>query len=325
MSNRKPLAEAEIEKMLHSLDRAPSRSPERGKRARAEFLDQARRLALIAIPLRAPTSVRESTSKRKGLRQMLPAIASLILVLGLVLGGGGTVFAAQDALPTESLYPLKLWTEDAQVDMTSEADARTALLLQYADRRIAELGQLPGVSADQVEPVLTRYEEQLNAALRLAVEGTDPQLALRILARVQAQLEVQSRVIAGLQLGANEALHIRERLQTAVQQRLELCQLGQQNPDALREQLRDQVRQRLQDRTQMPAGNGPQGGATPEPNATAGSYGPGPGDQGGPGGGEGNSSGSGSSYGWGPGQAGDGSGQLTLTPTGTPMRKRYGN
>jgi hypothetical protein len=256
---------------------------------------------------------------------MIPAIASLILALGLVLGGGGTVFAAQDALPTEPLYSLKLWTEDTQIEMTSEADARAALLLQYTDRRLAEIGALPEAGAVHIDPVLTRYEEQLNAALRLAVEASDSQLALRILARVQAQLEVQSRVVSGMQRAVDDPLQIRERLQTAIQQRLELCRLGQQNPDALREQLRDQDRQRLQDRTQMPTGMGPQGGATPAPNATAGSYGPGPGDQGGSGGGEGNSSDGGSNYGWGPGEAGYAAGSLTPTPSGTPMRKRYGN
>lgn len=333
MGSHEPLTEAEVHRLLHELDRVPPRSPERVLRARSELLEQAHQLAPAARDIRVTAPSDRPSTKRKGLRPMMPAIASLVLALGLVLGGGGAVFAAQDALPTDPLYPVKLLAEDAQVNMTREADARAALLLQYADRRIAELGLLGPATPAVVEPVVARFQEQLDAALRLAVEATDSELALRILARIQAQLEVQSRLIAGLYSSTGDPLQIREQLQTAIQQRLELCRLGSQNPGALREQMRDQDQQRQQDRTQMPAGAGPQGESTPGPNATPGSIGPGLGDQGGPGPasgdangtGSGRGDGSGSAYGRGPGEANYGTGPLTPTPSVTPMKKRYGN
>ena len=258
---------------------------------------------------------------------MIPAIASLLLALGLVLGGGGAVFAAQDALPADPLYPVKLLAEDAQVNVTSEADSKTALLLQFADRRLAELGLLGPAAPVVVEPVVARFQEQLDAALRLAVEATDSERALRILARIQAHLEVQSHLIAGLHFSAGDPMQIREQLQTAVQQRLELCRLGSQNPDALRDQIRerDQTQDplRRQARTQMPTDAGRQPGATPGPNATPGSYGPGPEGQGGSGSGSGE--GSGSSSAWGPGESGYGAGPLTPTPGANPIKKRFGD
>jgi hypothetical protein len=174
-----------------------------------------------------------------------------------------------------------------------------------------------------VEPVVARFQEQLDAALRLAAEASDSELALRILARIQAQLEVQSHIVAGLELAVGDPLRIREQLQTAVQQRLELCHLGTENPGSLREQIRerdqapDQLRQR--NRTQMPTDAGPQPGATPRPNATSGSSNrPGADSQGGGGG-------SGSSSAWDPGGPGYGAGPRTPTPSATHIKKGLGN
>jgi len=327
MQKHEPLAEAKLDRALHGLDKVPSRSPDRAQRARADFLDRAHLLATALGDTRSPAPSSDSSKQRKGIRPMIPAIASLLLALGLVLGGGGAAFAAQDALPNEPLYPVKLLAEDAQVTITTEADARAALLLQYADRRIAELGMLGQAAPDQIEPVVARFEEQLNSALRLAAEASDSELALRILARIQAQLEVQSRVVAGIEFAAGDPLRIRERLQTAVQQRLELCRLGTENPGSLREQIRerdqaqDQLRQH--ERTQMPTDAGPQPGATPGPNATSGSSnGPGSDGQGGTGSGGGAS---GSSSAWGPGGPSYGAGPLTPTPSATHIKKRFGN
>jgi hypothetical protein len=323
MPNHEPLTEVDAQRLLHGLDRVPPRSPDRAQRARAEFLERAGQLAPHARDMREPATVPARPPMRKGIPQMIPAIASLLLALGLVLGGGGTVFAAQDALPPDPLYPLKLLTEDAQIQMTGEEDARAALFLQFADRRIAELGALPLATPTVVEPVLARFQEQLNAAMRLAAEASDSELALRILARIQAQLEIQARAIASLQFEAGDQLRVREQLQTAVQQRLELCSLGEQNPDALRQQLHEQDQLRPQDRTQMPAGAGPQGDATPGANATGETYGPGPGGSGDAGSGSGD--GEGSAYEWGPGEPGYGDGSLTPTPSATQMKKRHGN
>ena len=327
MGSHEPLTEAEVHRLLRELDHVPPRSPERALRARSVMLDQAHQLAPAARDLRVPAPANGPFTKRKGSRPMMTAIASLLLALGLVLGGGGAVFAAQDALPTDPLYPVKLLTEDAQVSVTSEADARTVLLLQYADRRLVELGLLGPAAPEVIEPVVARFQEQLDAALRQALEATDSELVLRILARIQAQLEVQSRLIAGLQISAGDPMQIREQLQTAVQQRLELCRIGLQTPDALRDRIRerdqaqDQLRQ--QDLTRMPTDIGQQPGETPGPNATPGSDGPGPEGQGGSGSGSGE--GSGSSKTWGPGESGYGAGPLTPTPSATHRKRSFGN
>jgi hypothetical protein len=81
----------------------------------------------------------------------------IAIVLALSAAGGGTVYAAQDSLPGDALYSVKLGIEEATM-MLGGGDAATAeRALNFADKRVREmvtltererLGDL-GVSADK--------------------------------------------------------------------------------------------------------------------------------------------------------------------------------
>jgi len=68
---------------------------------------------------------------------MVRIIIAIVLALSAV--GGGTVYAAQDSLPGDTLYPLKLGIE--QITMMSQGNdvARAERALNFATKRVREM------------------------------------------------------------------------------------------------------------------------------------------------------------------------------------------
>lgn len=89
------------------------------------------------------------------------ALVALILIIVFVLGvGGGTVAAAQNDLPHEALYGVKLWSEDVWFRLHRAPESRLALLENFSQRRIEELDVLLLSGPEQ-----SNVEEQVTAAL----------------------------------------------------------------------------------------------------------------------------------------------------------------
>lgn len=228
--------------------------------------------------------------KRKEYR--MAAILSLAILFFVVLGGSGTVYAAQTSMPDEFLYPVKLWSEDLRLDLSLSPEQQLQLNLAFADRRVEEIraafdeGTFPG------EEVQVRLQTHLSEALRLAAAQDDPNAALQ---QVRLRIEQQLRILEQTGAANAQGEQTRQQIQQMLQERLE------QNQTAEPLQQQNQVQQ--QNMTSQPdqaggAGNGgfqqgsptdqtsPGTGAgnpwttsTPTPNS---GYGPGPGTDGTP-------------------------------------------
>lgn len=98
-------------------------------RSRARFLDAARpaRVGIFAPRL---------------------ALATVLAILLLIVSGIGLSTASADALPGDTLYPIKLGFEQTQLALTFNADARTQLEEDHAARR-----------RDEVQAVITMQRE----------------------------------------------------------------------------------------------------------------------------------------------------------------------
>ncbi len=130
----------------------------------------------------------------------MSAIAGLLVALALLFGGGGaTALAAQDALPNEWLYPVKLATEELQLGLTTDASQQVALLEDWADRRVLEMEQV-ALSGDPIPlEIAVRLQTHLSEALRLAAQLQDPEL-VPTLQRLQTRLEIQLRTMEQLRI-----------------------------------------------------------------------------------------------------------------------------
>jgi len=74
---------------------------------------------------------------------MINTLTTILLTISLFLSGGAaTVAAAQNSQPDQLLYGIKLFSEDALLDVTTNPEAQFSLSLDYVDRRGAEILQL---------------------------------------------------------------------------------------------------------------------------------------------------------------------------------------
>ncbi len=79
------------------------------------------------------------------------AIAAVLA--GVVVAGGGTVYASQRSMPGDALYPVKTGSESVQLALTFGAEAKANYRLKLAQKRVDEMATEAsrGNSTDQLE------------------------------------------------------------------------------------------------------------------------------------------------------------------------------
>ncbi len=93
----------------------------------------------------------------------LPQWATVvIMVLGVLMVGGGTVAAAGYSMPDNLLYPVKLATEQVQLALTPSDIGKARLYAKFVDRRVAEIIYTANKgNAQQVEAITQRLDKRL--------------------------------------------------------------------------------------------------------------------------------------------------------------------
>lgn len=271
---------------LKNLEAVPTRDVRRAAAGKTAFLTQAAHIREEAVsggrePRRndwIATLFGSVFTQRKERSPMFGSLATIILVIALALGGGGiTVAAAQQSLPDEPLYGLKLMGEEVQVRLQTGPEQQIDWALRLAERRQAELqrmldkGKIPG------EAFLARYQSQVEEALRLAA-GLNDEKAIQQLARIQERFRLMEQALQGNGTPNEEAVLTRARLM--LQERMNWTEEGQVDPDYLRIRLRDRDRINEQDAVQEREEN--QNQASPVPpaeDAAPAQVGPGQGEE----------------------------------------------
>ena len=105
---------------------------------------------------------------------MFTAISSIILALAVVIGGGGiTAYAAQESLPNDALYPVKLFLEDTTYSLTSDLETQVSLLTTFANNRIDEIVTLSLAGEPVSQDVVADLQSDLDTMLLLAADAAD--------------------------------------------------------------------------------------------------------------------------------------------------------
>jgi hypothetical protein len=115
-----------------------------------------------------------------------PALAwslALVLILFFFLGGG-TLYAANQSLPGDTLYPVNQIVENWRVELARDDQTRFDLQLAFADKRLSEAARLARRgNLAYMDEALTGYQTLMQAVTQ-AVETADPahqpQLANRL-------------------------------------------------------------------------------------------------------------------------------------------------
>ncbi|MEK7324374.1 MAG: DUF5667 domain-containing protein, partial [Chloroflexota bacterium] len=163
--------------VLEPLRRVPPRSPDSERRGLQTFLSQASALrpTVSARPVPRHTGWRFKLKKETSPMNVLLIIT---LVAALALGGTGvTAYAAQDSLPTGTLYAVKLATEDMRLNLASDPQAQLNLLLEMAQTRTTEMTALAARGEPSPESVPVRLRTHLDAALQVAAQLGEPEMA----------------------------------------------------------------------------------------------------------------------------------------------------
>jgi hypothetical protein len=116
------------------------------------------------------------------------SMASIILAVILVLSaaGGGTVYAAQDSLPGDTLYPVKLGTEQVIMALPGNDVAKAERALNFVERRMGEMEALADKGRSQfLGSAVEGYGHALNMTLsRIERAGNRGLAAGNVTARV---------------------------------------------------------------------------------------------------------------------------------------------
>lgn len=135
-------------------------------RPRPEFKAQARTQALIA--LRSKT-VRKQRSWLSGFMWRRTWATVAVSILALVAVGGGTVAASANTLPGHPLYAVKTTAERAQLALTFSDVGKAKLLVEFADKRIKEIGGMVevgrGDEVDELSIAMVRDLERLKETI----------------------------------------------------------------------------------------------------------------------------------------------------------------
>jgi hypothetical protein len=142
---------------------------------------------------------------------------AVVLVLGVLVMGGGTVGASTNSLPGDALYPVKRAAESVQAFFTFGNEARANLYIKYGERRVAEIEALATRGREVPESVLSGMDRHTNRALDLAAENGSfrTEVIRRLIDLTNSEWEVLSRIAetapARVQVVLRDALQRSER------------------------------------------------------------------------------------------------------------------
>ncbi len=150
-----------------------------------------------------------------------------VLITGLVVAlmGGTTVFASQYSLPNQSLYPVKLWSENLGLVIASGDQSKFELLLTLTDRRVSEIGSLmdQGITIDE-ESVL-RLEHLQRQTMMFAMNMPETQ-ATNALNRIRSQTVGQEQQVTQAGVGFEAGSAVKARIRLMMQNQIHAVDLG---------------------------------------------------------------------------------------------------
>ena len=224
--------------LLEELKPVRSRDPHAATRGRTQFLTEA-------------VSLREK-QRHKGWiifpfqeKRTMKFIVSTLVIVGLLFGGGATVSAAQDDLPNQALYRVKLISEAAQLWVTSDPIQQINLLMEQEQVRLQEMQMLAAEGVIPPADVAVRAQERIQRALQIAAQlDEDSQLA--VLQQIRTRLQTQEQQMILLEQGTcTGCIPVLRQTREMLQLQLRKMEKDPTEPGALQNQNQNQNQLRI--------------------------------------------------------------------------------
>lgn len=220
--------EALIRERLEEIKSIPGRDPVLANRARARFLAN----AVSASELPRHKGWSSIFRKEQFAMNML---ISVLMIAGLLFGGGATVNAAQNDLPNEPLYVLKMWSEDVSLQLQKDPEAKVDRLMDLVQIRTQDMTRLIDAGEPVPDQIRLRLEQHIQDALQTCLTLDEPALD-RTLLQIRDRLQDQERDMEQLYLHTQDQLQLQTQDQLRIQLQDQL-QLLTQTRTLLRERL----------------------------------------------------------------------------------------
>lgn len=165
---------SEIKELLGQLKAAPDRDSAVSRQAKQYFLAAAEEIRQ-SVSISVWDRLNQYHPLNYGTFKLFRKAALVTLGILLLMFGSSVlvVRASQDALPTNFLYPIKLWSEDLQIDLTMDTNEKIILHLTFAKGRLEEMSSLGnGYAEIQVEPLRANFVEHIDLAAALLPESS---------------------------------------------------------------------------------------------------------------------------------------------------------
>jgi hypothetical protein len=273
-----------LKNAFNDLQNIPPRAPQAAGHGRANFLKQA---AVFRQAVSRKADQRHNSwnkiffplFQRKERLPMLNTLIAVVLAMTVFFGGtGATVYAAQGSLPDQAFYPVKTWSEDAILSLTGSAQMRLNYVLDFSDRRVAEMAGLLAAGKPIPDGVETRLQNELDLALELAAGMDDPQGILQMVQirqRAEAQMQTVTSLMSGVP-GSTEPLLLRTHAR--LQEQIQLATMGETDMPGFRMQHQQRFQNQGSSSEPTPgAGNNPLGPGPMSPTEMPGPSGTGTG------------------------------------------------
>ncbi len=179
-------------------------------------------------------------------------LISMLVIAGLLFGGGTAVSAAQDDLPDQPLYQLKLLTEGVSLQFQNRPEEKVERLMELAQNRVQEMVQLAEEGNPVPDQVRQRLEQHIQQALQVCSEMEDAELE-GCLAQLQQQLQHQYREMEQLMTNVEP---IMEQTRAMLRLHLNLVEDGLLDPAMFRNTVRNGFRFGQEEDFVPPAQNG---------------------------------------------------------------------
>lgn len=269
-------SDSQLIEELSALRNMPSRDPDAARRGRDRFLSEAKSMGEAVSPGKNMRHSNTNANKiwmflsgKSNSRLAISPFLAVVLAFVLVLGGTGTTaFAAQASQPDQFLYPVKLWTEDIRLQLTSDPLARIQLDQEFADRRITEIAWMVQSGKEVDEGLSERFEILMEDALQLATT-LDDKGGPQALAGLKVSLLHQQAQLVELKNNASpRAASQFSSLAATLDLGLQLAETGIRDPEALRKLYKETAHPGKP--TQVQASSTPAATNTSEPTPTPG-------------------------------------------------------
>ena len=129
--------------------------------------------------------------------------------VGLTALGGGVAWAASDSLPGDTLYPVKLTTEDARLAFASAPGNQVGLALQFAEERVEEIQALAAAGRRVPDETIARMEQHTERALTRAAWASSDEEMIGLLTQIAERVRVQAQMLEQVQAMAPQQAQAR--------------------------------------------------------------------------------------------------------------------